>query len=193
MTDQLASEFSAVYATLRADVDAYCKPIDDSSNQSYLYSDPVKLTQLERRAVVRAVFAFAEATTYLLRQQLLADFEGLLAIDTLLALKEQQISVTNAGQVRTTTLRVGSLGYIRLTFNVYREVFPQSGTPLCEGSDFEALAAAVKVRDRLMHPRSAENLSVTDDEIRKAMRGFFWLNDSTQQVLQAHVARLRQR
>lgn len=179
-----------MYSTLREDVDAYWKPINDTSSERYLYSDPVALAQPARRAVVRAVFAFAEATTFLLRQLLLSSFEKMLSGDVVLALKEHQISLTSSGQVRKTPLRAGSLTYIRLTLNTYRQLFPQAGTPVCEGAAFEALAASVAVRDRLMHPKEVEGLAVSDDEIRGLLRGFCWLNDSMQSVLQVHVEQL---
>src|SRR5690606_28320596 len=94
------SDLWLMYSTLREDVDTYWQPIHDTENRTYLYPDPVVLSQPARRAVVRAVFAFAEASSFLLRQLLLSDFEERLEVEVVMALKELQISLANSGQVR---------------------------------------------------------------------------------------------
>jgi len=185
------SDFWLMYSTLREDVDTYWQPIHDTENRTYLYPDPVVLSQPARRAVVRAVFAFAEASSFLLRQLLLSDFEERLEVEVVMALKELQISLANSGQVRKTTLRAGALPYIRLTFTAYSQLFPNANTPNCSGPAFEALAASVVVRDRLMHPKEAAALAVSDDEIRSLLQGFCWLNESMRVVLRVHVDELR--
>jgi len=44
------------------------------------------------------------------------------------------------------------------------------------GPEWQALQQGLGVRDRLMHPKLAGDLTVSDNEIRTTMQGFQWIN-----------------
>ena len=186
----IADDFEKVFVELRSDVDAICRPRIDPSTRQYLYSDPIALSPRERRALVRAVFSFVEGMAHFLRQMLVKDGVHKLNPATRLALMERQIEVTGSGSVRTTRLRVGALVLLRLTIESYRHIFPTVRSVECSGDGFDALAATVNVRDRLMHPKAGADLDVTDKEIRQALTAFAWFNDSTAVLLEPAVRHL---
>lgn len=193
MTDRTGEKVADLYEILRGDIDRICAARLDEVTQETIYPDPIGLSQPDRRGLVRAVFAFVEATTYSLRQLLTIDFGQALSAEMLMALKEEQVTITASGQVRKTAMRVGSSSLIRLTFSAYAQVLKNSSQPTCDGPDFEALIASFVVRDRLMHPKSASHLVVTDTEIRKVLHGFSWMNRSIELTLRSHVNAMRER
>ena len=168
-------EFSALYTELRKDIDEIHPPIDTSNNIFYKYSDPAQLTNSQRRSYIRAIFAYVEGTGFFLRQQILTGWISELKPEMIMALRELQVEVNGAGLVSTKRLRVASMSLFKMTINTYGRLLNESVVK-CFGDGFEYLKQSVLVRDRLMHPKSAQCLIVTDEEIRKAICGFSWLD-----------------
>lgn len=178
------SEFLRVYEILRTDIDRVLHPNlseeELRSNSDYGFPCAVALTQIERRSVVRAIFALAEASCYFLRLRFFERFDSLPSLSPAqrLALVEEQVAISGSGVVHTTPMRAATMALIRMTFKVYADAFQGKLVSLCSGKRFAALDRSIKVRDRLMHPKSVLHLEVTDDEIFDAVTGCAWLNDA---------------
>lgn len=169
-------ESCAIYLTLHSDVTALY-PYETLNGSSIVrYPDPVYLAPSVRRGLVRAVFAFIEGCLYFQRQMLLGSWGERLSEPTRLALSELQIEVTGQGTVQTRLMRTGALNLIRLTIRSFAKAVPNAVEIKCEGAGFEALTRAIKVRDRLMHPKGIASLTVSDCEIHDAVDAFLWFD-----------------
>lgn len=49
----------------------------------------------------------------------------------------------------------------------------------------------MKVRDRLMHPKRAADLEVTDNEITESVRAFLWFDSQANGLMSAVIAALQ--
>ncbi|MDI1239200.1 MAG: hypothetical protein PSV26_17085 [Polaromonas sp.] len=190
---KMAEEFLKVYEILRLDVDSVLYPHATEAEllnvSQYAFGSTYSLTSAQRRSVVRAIFALAEASCYFLRRRLLETDSIIPALSSAqrLALAEEQVAISPSGLVQTTSMRVGTMALIRMTFQVYADVFGRP-SPACSGPAFEALVNTMKVRDRLMHPKGVAQLEVTDKEIDEAVIGFSWVNVAVLNSVRAHTA-----
>jgi hypothetical protein len=149
------------------------------------YPDPTYLNGHERRSLVRAIFAFVEANSFSLRQILLKSFKEKLSAETQLALAELQIEITSSGAVKTKVKNVGALSMLRLTICTFASVLPPLSKLKCSGPGYEALVRSIRIRDRLMHPKSYQALNVTDPEIHAVVDAFLWFEAVMVKVIQA--------
>ncbi|MCL6306988.1 hypothetical protein QQL38_09820 [Pseudomonas syringae] len=156
------------------------------------YPDPVTLSQGKRRALIRAIFSFVEGLSYVQRVSLVSSFSDRLDPSVVMALKEQQIEITNAGKVRTKSIKASLMSLVRLAVEQYIECYPGRLSIQCSGSGYEGLVSSVKIRDRLMHPRSEHDLFVKDEEIVRAVDGWFWFSEVCVYMLGAELEALTQ-
>jgi hypothetical protein len=194
VTDQEEmGEFAALYSVLQADINRIYPYEKGDVIEVVHYPDPVYLSASDRRSLVRSVFAFIEGNAYFLRLTLLKNFRDLLSPEVQLALAEQQIEVTGHGTVNKKPMRGGALNMLKLTVNSFKAVLPDLHQVNLTGADFEALVRSVKVRDRLMHPKSAEALKVSDEEIRDVAHAFNWFGWSLMNLMKSANDGLKER
>ena len=190
--DDTGSEFLHVYETLRLDIDRVLHPdVSEAEIRNISqYGTGSSLTQSQRRTVVRGIFALAEATCYFLRVRLL-ETDGKnsrLTFPQRLALAEQQVEVLSTGIVSTKTMRCSTIVLIKMTFEGYVDYLKGDFVSPCSQVHFEALVRSIKVRDRLMHPKSVTHLEVTNTEMQDAVAAFQWLNVAVLTTVRAHIA-----
>lgn len=182
--------FVELYRVLHADVEAIAGPHQPTEPGRVLYPDPARLSQRERRNLVRATFAFIEATVYQLRIFLAEDWADGLSNAQLLALRDLQIEVSPSGVVKTRALKCGLVALIRLTVTSFANAIPEAATITCDEPGFDAVIRSVSVRDRLMHPKNSAAVVVTDSEIRNVVAAFGWVNDLGARLLTAAAAHM---
>jgi hypothetical protein len=184
-------EASAIFSTLHGDITALY-PYEKAARSNVVhYPDPVCLAPSVRRSLVRAVFAFIEGCLYFQRQMLLESWGERLTEPTRLALSELQIEVTGQGIVQTRLMRTGALNLIKLTIQSFAKTVPSAVEIKCEGAGFEALTRAIKVRDRLMHPKGIASLAVSDREIHDAVDAFLWFERLQSTMTSASTQEMR--
>lgn len=189
--DTVVFSLTKIFEVLSDDIELVY-PRKSLENGMAQYQNPVVLSQGKRRALIRAIFAFVEGVSYSQRVSLLYSYSDKLSPDVVMALKEEQIEITNAGKVQSKPIKASLMSLVRLTIEQYLECYKGSLSVSCSGSGFEGLVSSVKVRDRLMHPRSEHDLSVKDDEIVRAVRGWFWFSQIHADMLVVEFESLRQ-
>lgn len=182
--------FLELYTVLHEDVYAIAGPSQPGERDGIYYPDPARLSQRDRRNLVRTVFAFIEATTFQLRVLLAKNWRDAMSDAQLLALRDLQVDVLPSGAVKTKALKCGLVPLIRLTVSAYSHVLPEAATVTCDGPGFDAVARSVRVRDRLMHPKTIDAVVVTDSEIREALTAFAWVHDTSEKLLEAAYTQL---
>jgi hypothetical protein len=157
------SPIAELYLALRGDILVLIEKEKDSAAQ---------ISQSYRRHLIRAVAAFIEAMTYQLRQVILHCLEPNARSELFFALKEQQIDIGNNGIIQSKRLRTGSIALIKFSLRTFDDLF---GTDLCPDFDtilFRNLVDTFSVRDRLMHPKTLEDLAISDEEFNAALDAF---------------------
>ncbi|MGF6152217.1 hypothetical protein QFZ84_003206 [Pseudomonas fluorescens] len=178
-------EFAALFLTLQSDINQIYPFEEHADSNQARYPDPTYLLPGARRGLVRATFAFIEGNSYFLRQILLRSWGDKLPAATRLALAETQIEVNSQGNVKTKPLRSGATSMLRLTIETFISIFPNVLNVRCAGPSFESLTRSVRVRDRLMHPKSAAALMVTDQETRDIVEAFHWFSSVMVDIIKA--------
>lgn len=120
-------------------------------------------SQVLRRTCVRASWAYVEAITHASKNmiEILAD-----ASACELESKDREF----LEQQKPETLK-----NIKLTIRLVTKVFDVPERDLGGGSDWCHVTAALKLRNRLVHPKSAARLKVDDSEWECHRLGFVWL------------------
>jgi hypothetical protein len=185
-------ESCALYEELRREVELLGKA--ERSGTQTRFPDPVNLSGIERRLLVRSIFSFVEAFSYSLKTLALdsrASFslgpgERMLAV-------EETCELSTSGRVETRRAKLHTLGNVRFAFDIAAR---------SEGADFhldvshrgwQLLQHSIKVRDRLMHPKVSSDLHVSDEEIRNALFAFIWFESQAVKLLLMIISSLRGR
>lgn len=178
-------DLGTTFNMLSKDCEATLKRIQDSPEP------------LDYRSYMRSLFALIESTMYSQKQlakhvdtalkatPIWSDIAGLSQLE-LLAIDEKTFQINDDGSVKATD------SFIR-----FRQNFKFSFVVLgkCCGSDFrppydkskgwDSLQKTLKVRDKLMHPKSVKDLDVTPTEFKDAQRASNWFAQVFQIALQS--------
>jgi hypothetical protein len=134
-------------------------------------SDP---TEYHRRQYIRAVFAQLEGATFGLKQLAIPSKESLISSAELALLKGESYRLNDTGEAVVGNARLTLPSDMRFAFRMYaKSVGIAYDLPVNEPG-WTALIRARKVRDRLMHPRSPNDLETTDEEIGDATDAAEW-------------------
>ncbi|MGH9968559.1 MAG: hypothetical protein ACREBG_12125 [Pyrinomonadaceae bacterium] len=152
--------------------------------------------QFWRRALVRALFAMIEGVTYRMQQiALRASQQPRVAFSPgeLQVLLEKSFELDSDGKVVERQIRTSLKGIIRFAFRAYARVHV-ADYELDVGREDEwgAFVSSIKVRDRLMHPKNAADLNVSDAEMTSAQRTFDWFMKSLKKVQEVSLAALEE-
>lgn len=150
--DKALENLLAMNATLRDDLNTLLDVFrDDHANQ------------VLRRNFVRASWAYVEAITHALKHM------TSILVDT----GAYDLDPEKAAFLKLE--RVQTLNNIKETIKLVSKVFDVPKRDLGGGSGWCLVKPALKVRDRLVHPKSARELRVEDAEWKALKGGFKWL------------------
>ena len=139
--------------------------------------DCAEQSGVQRRTVVRAVFALIEGLTYLIKQTALEIddvFERRLALPERMAIKEQVARIDDRGQVQVRTEYPTVVCNVRFAFNMLEKA-TGSEFELDVGTvGWEALKKSISVRDRITHPKQASDLEIAESEIASLKIANMW-------------------
>jgi hypothetical protein len=130
--------------------------------------------KVSRRAYVRAAFAMIEGLTYGIKQVAL-DEKFSWSRAELAILTEESYRLTNTGIPETTNASISLLPNIRFAFDALNRSYKAEFKLNVSGPGWQALQRSLKVRHRLMHPKSASDIDVLPAELgdtRTAARWF---------------------
>src|ERR1035441_1764804 len=138
-----------------------------------------KLSQAERRMYVRATFATIEAWIYVMKQMALAwhpdpKCPTISEAERAFA-QEQEYRLTDSGDVEIRRTKISLEANLRFGF----KLMATSGSILSEldvsGSEWQSLRRAIKIRDRITHPKSVADLNISDEHYNDVSAGFGWV------------------
>jgi FtsZ-binding cell division protein ZapB len=192
MEPKQESEHRKVFRILNEDVEKFLQtrphPTDNSMQ---IILDPTNLSESDRRTLIRSIYAFIEGMSYLTRVDILSDFQDKLSTFESMAIREINYQVDGNGIVHESKAKIRTIALIKLTFNIATKNLDLGNQIECKGKGFESLSRCIKIRDRLMHPKSSKDLDVSDKEIKDAISAFTWFRDCLYKILLGTNKRLK--
>jgi hypothetical protein len=168
-------ELKQLYTILNADVRV--------ANDAAL-TDP---TEFNMRTLVRTCFALIEGLAYQIRHVTLASLQGtdILSEGELAILKEVKYQLSDNGSVKRGNNFQAMLPQLLFTLRVYAKNHGADFVPKTSDKGWTCLKEAVTIRDRLMHPKSLQDLSISDAERETFAAGVKWWDDMVLALLLA--------
>jgi hypothetical protein len=125
---------------------------------------------------VRSVFAFIEGILHRMKRTAahLGDTLRTLLIAEMIMLDGMSFDIDDKGEVVARPVFIKFLNNIKFSFRVYSKSIGSSFALNLEGNGWRKLRDAVKVRNRLMHPKMITDLDVTDVEVEATKKAFDW-------------------
>ncbi|WP_192939373.1 hypothetical protein [Stutzerimonas stutzeri] len=124
---------------------------------------PDQRSQVLRRNFVRASWAYVEAITHAFKLMV-----SMLVSEGACKLEPKEAAFLE--RPRTATLT-----NIEQTIKLVAKVFSVPECNIGNGADWRHVGPSMKIRNRLVHPKSMESLHVTDSEWDTHRDGFVWL------------------
>ena len=134
-------------------------------------------TPFQRRLCVRTTFSCIEAHLSHLKASALAlttDQDGLFSEDEKLALQDQEKRVSKSGQITLIPARLTMKENIKLAFSAFSRVAETRHVVDLGNQGAVHFFEAVKVRDRVVHPKSARDWKVSDAEMELVRLAWIW-------------------
>ena len=161
-------------AELTAEVDLVAKVLPVPVGARKQYSDPRLLSNVERRLLIRSVFSVIESISFRVKTGALLWETNALSPGEIALIKEEDYELDDSGDVTIRKARLTLLKNFRFAFSVAAKAAGADFRLDVGGVGWQALRETIPVRDRLTHPKKLSDLSVTEDEVRKAMTAFDW-------------------
>lgn len=139
------------------------------------------------RTFVRTYFAYVEGVANLLRQVTLVSLDGLgvLTAKETAALKEQKLKPQGTGPDKIIPAFLPMEESLKFTLRCYAKNHGIDGDDPELGSGWESMLNAIKIRNRLTHPKSVVSLTLTQEEINSVNEARKWWHESVQKLLTA--------
>lgn len=142
----------------------------------------LQLSQPERRMFIRATFASTEASIYVLKQTALIQRHNPMCPTISEAertfAQEQEYKLTDTGEVEIRQAKISLEANMRFAFKLLGKALSIPSALDVSGSGWQSFKRAIKIRDRITHPKSVSDLTVSDEEVNDLAIAFGWLQAS---------------
>lgn len=137
-------------------------------------------SQSSRREVVRTAFAAIEGVGWMFRDHILEAAKplGVLSAEEDLILSEKTHHVSSEGKISTQSRFIPFLTMIRLIARISARLSLGNQIDF-SGSDWATCKAALAIRHRITHPKSAQDLQLSEKDTAICVHAFFWLLEQT--------------
>jgi hypothetical protein len=172
---EAVEELKRVYTTLNSDLEAA---------RTATLQNP---TDFNKRTLVRTCAALIEGLSYQLRQVTLASMQNteLLTEGERAILKETKYQVSAKGAVEERDNFQSTLSMLLFSLIIYAKNHGASFSPNTSDNGWNCLRNAFALRDRLMHPKSVQDLHVADDAGDEFTAGVEWWDNTIIDLLAA--------
>lgn len=146
-----------------------------------------------RRALVRAVFAYLEGSSFGLRSAAfyLARVRKMqLNVGEMMMARETVYALNDKGEVEEKQMFSSPLANIRFALKLFAKVAGATYEFPAGDSNFERLRKAQHVRNRLTHPRSSKDLEITAEEQTMVIKAGDWIVEQQSKVMGTFLFRL---
>jgi hypothetical protein len=136
----------------------------------------IEKTPYAQRALVRAHFALIEGLSYSLRQVTLASLQGteFLTDAEVALLREERYSIDEKGRPKTAQQFLKFPDSLLFSIRCYIKNHGAIFDPDTQHPGWSAMRRAVKVRDRVTHPKTAESLDLSNEDLQSFADAAAW-------------------
>lgn len=155
--------------------------VDIASRKAISPSTPENERQFWRRTLVRAVFGFVEGIIYAIKQGAYDD--GTETGHTFTAaeramIQEESYDINDNGLAITRNAKITLKRNLDFSFHIYAKVHSVSYKLDKGGRGWQSFQAALKIRDRLMHPKIEDDYTVSAEEREIVVQAATWFTKS---------------
>lgn len=178
-------EFTEIFNVLRCEIDGLAGGSIMADGNLY-YSDPTSFDKVTRRLITRSIFALFEAVVFQLKQDALnSEYSENLTIAEKILCTEQSFDLDSNGKARTKSARLQTTDNLKFAFSISARATGAKCKLNLSGRGWQDYKAGIKIRNRLMHPKSPADLEVDDTEIAIIMSSFHWFQTQLVKLLRA--------
>ena len=133
-----------------------------------------------RRVYIRALVATIEADIFQRKKLALAghELEPFFTTEEMAVLKEEQYSVKSNGAIQTSTKFISLAANYRLSFTLAGRLIGTRFKLDVSGSEWDDLLRCIEIRNSITHPRSAQDLEISKEDVTRAQRVSKWCRDN---------------
>lgn len=147
--------------------------------------------QLNRRILVRSILSAVEVLVWLCRENvhsIALDIDDLLPTE-LAALMEVRVSVSDDGKITKHQQQLSVLASFRLASRITKRIGVGYEIDLST-TGWSNFKQSLKVRNRITHPKTSDELIINDDELAAVWDGYYWLGDEVVKMISSSVQAL---
>ncbi|HYE76127.1 MAG TPA: hypothetical protein VEF04_22470, partial [Blastocatellia bacterium] len=175
-------EFTKIEKILHRDIQTFADRFG-----TYEPGDEGLSLHLVGRSAIRAFFAYVEAWVYQLKQLVLtAPIEDkLLTVGEVQILKEQEYQLGDSGQLKLRPARLGLVPNFKFTLRIFARVFEVQREDPFTASGFESFKMLIVARDRLMHPKSLDDITNVMKDVGTLLDALNWFEIVVKDIYRA--------
>jgi hypothetical protein len=146
--------------------------------------DVSKVSRTQRRMIVRSVFAFIEAIAYSMKNIAANKTIGkpVPASDKFIA-SEIVYDLSEKGEAIARPMKLRLAPNVRYTFSLFKRCYETSTDLDVAGEGWQSFLRSIKVRDRITHPKSTDDISISDKELINVIETLNWFKSSFQTAI----------
>lgn len=154
--------------------------------------------QFYRRTLVRTLFAMVEGAVFALKQEALEQYRiGKLELSPgeHAMLSEVSYSLKKSGAVNESSCYPKLIANIKFTFPICARAWGtlfEFDPPLSKEPKWGKFCQAIEIRNRLMHPKSLEDLEVQDSDLTDVLDAASWFSEQLDRLDQITLEVLKQ-
>lgn len=134
------------------------------------------------RSYVRSVFSFIEGVLFSLKQECLT-FPEELTLEQKLIILERSAKPKENGTASMDSQNIPLMLNIKFTFNLFHKVFETRRKVNFNGQGFDAFAKAIKIRNRITHPKTANDLKISEENFQIVHHAHLWFESNSMAML----------
>lgn len=171
-------QFQKLFWTLSADVERAFGAANEAEEAGQRWE-----SRRARRNAARTLFAWIEATVWSMKQTALQLEEHLpvkaFNAGELAVLREKEFRLEGDGKVKERNKWLRAESNLRFAFWALGRPVQSTFVLQAHGAEWDAYLRALKIRDRLMHPKAAAQLKVSDPEYEVDLVGtWHWFSNA---------------
>ena len=134
-------------------------------------------SQYNRRTAIRAIFAAIEGVAFMLKDHALGSADnspGLYSVAELAMLRDEAYTLKDNGTAHTRTTYPATEANLRFAIHMYARGIGVTTSFDANGTEWQGFRDAIKVRNRVTHPKMSPDYTVSATEIATARATYFW-------------------
>lgn len=146
----------------------------------------IKDTQFVRRTYVRAVFALVEGNINLMADIILRAHERneiKLTVEEISPLREESYELSEQGKTIAKPRFFKLQSRLRFVLELFPRLYDRTHSVDTSVQGWNKFKEAIKLRNRITHPRDKSSFYVTDEELDTLELAREWFNDSMEKLL----------